>query len=381
MATNGSPRRVVIVERRLTHYRVPLYERLRQRLAERQIDLAVLVGTATPAEVAKRDGGYLPWATIIPTRYFLSGSVCWQRFNGHLRDIDLVVMNHQNKLLYNHWLLFGPRRFRVALWGHGRNMQGHAAGSLRERFKRWTISKADWYFAYTQISVDVVASTGFPVARITNLNNSIDTSGLSHDRDSIAADEIAVLKRDLGLAGKPVGVFIGSLFAEKRLDFLRAACQRVRQRLPEFQCLIIGDGPEREKIREWAAGHDWVHWVGARRGPEKALYLGCAQVMLNPGMVGLGILDSFVLGIPMITTDCGIHSPEIAYLRSGENGLMTPDNLDAFAQAVASLLGDPIALAGMRQACVASARDFRIENMVDRFADGIVTALAAPRQG
>lgn len=380
MVTSDPPRRVVIAERRLTHYRVPLYERLRERLAERRIDLAVLVGTAMPKELAKRDGGYLPWATVVPTHYFLSGRVCWQRFNGHLRDIDLVVMNHQNKLLYNHWLLCGPRHFRVALWGHGRNMQGQAAGSLREWFKRWTISRADWYFAYTQISVDVVASTGFPVARITNLNNAIDTSALSRDRDSISPTEIAALKRDLGLAGKPVGVFIGSLFAEKRLDFLLAACRRLRQRLPEFQCLIIGDGPERETIREWAAAHDWVHWVGARRGREKALYLGCAEVMLNPGMVGLGILDSFVLGIPMITTDCGIHSPEIAYLRSGENGLMTPDNLDAFALSASALLGDPVALAGMRQGCVDSARDFRMENMVDRFADGIVTALAAPRQ-
>jgi glycosyltransferase involved in cell wall biosynthesis len=379
MVTNGSPRRVVIAERRLTHYRVPLYERLRELLAERQIDLAVLVGTATPEELAKHDGGDLSWASVIPTQYFLSGSVCWQRYDGHLRDVDLVVMNHQNKLLYNHWVLVGPRHFRVALWGHGRNMQRQAAGSLRERFKLWTISKADWYFAYTQISVDVVASTGFPVARITNLNNSIDTSGLCRDRDSISPDEIAVLKRDLGLAGKPVGVFIGSLFAEKRLDFLLEACRRVRQRLPEFQCIIIGDGPEREKIREWAAADDWVHWVGARQGREKALYLGCAQVMLNPGMVGLGILDSFVLGIPMITTDCGIHSPEIAYLRSGENGLMTPDNIDAFAVAVSSLLGNPVALAGMCRACVDSARNFRIENMADRFAEGIVSALAAPR--
>ncbi|HET7248425.1 MAG TPA: glycosyltransferase family 4 protein [Gemmatimonadales bacterium] len=379
MVPSGSPRRVVIVERRLTHYRVPLYERLRELLAERQIDLAVLVGTATPEELAKRDGGHLPWATVIPTHYFLSGSLCWQRFNGHLHDIDLVVMDHQNKLLYNHWLLCGPRRFRVALWGHGRNMQGHA-GSLSERFKRWTISKADWYFAYTQISVDVVASAGFPVARITNLNNSIDTSNLSHDRDSIAPGEIAVLKRDLGLTGKPVGVFIGSLFAEKRLDFLLEAGRRIRRRLPEFQCLIIGDGPEREKIRKWTAAHDWVHWVGARRGREKALFLGCAEVMLNPGMVGLGILDSFVLGIPLVTTDCGIHSPEIAYLRSGENGVMTPDNVDAFAVAVSALLGHPVALAGMRQGCVDSARDFRIETMADRFADGIVTALATPRQ-
>ncbi len=374
-----SPRRVVIVERRLTHYRVPLFDRLRELLAARQIELVLLVGEATPEEKAKRDGGHLPWATVIPTHYFLSGAVCWQPFGEYLRDVELVVMNHENKLLYNHWLLWAPRRFKLAFWGHGRNMQTEKPDSIRERFKRWTISRVDWWFAYTQISVDLVAKTGFPLTRITNLNNTIDTLGICRERDSVSRDEIALLKQELGIAGKPVGAFIGSLYAEKRLDFLFEACRCVRQRLPGFQWLIIGDGEDRPRIQEWAAAHDWIHWVGARKGRDKALYLGCADLMLNPGMVGLGILDSFVFGIPMITTDCGVHSPEIAYLRPGENGLMTSDNVQEFALAVSSLLSDPIALARMSQACVNSAGQYSIENMASRFLDGILNALASPR--
>ena len=373
-----SPRRVVIVERRLTHYRVPLFERLRELLAARQIELVLLVGEATSEEKTKRDGGHLPWAKVLPTHYFLSGAVCWQPFGEYLRDIELVVVNHENKLLYNHWLLWAPRRFKLAFWGHGRNMQANAANSLRERFKRWTISKVDWWFAYTQISVDLVAQSGFPVARITNLNNAIDTVGICRDRDSISKDEIARLKQELGIAGKPVGAFIGSLYAEKRLDFLYEACTRVRQRLSGFQWLIIGDGEERPRIQEWAAAHDWVHWVGARKGRDKALYLGCADVVLNPGAVGLAILDSFVFGKPLVTTSCSNHGPEIAYLRHGENGLMTPDNAREFAGAVVSLLSDPVALARMSRACVDSAGEYSIEKMASRLADGILKALASP---
>ena len=54
--------------------------------------------------------------------------------------------------------------------------------------------------------------------------------------------------------------------------------------------------------------------------------------------VGLGILDSFALGIPMVTTDCKIHSPEIAYLKSGRNGLMIADSEEAFIEGVERLL-------------------------------------------
>jgi L-malate glycosyltransferase len=371
-------RRVVIVERRLTHYRVPFYERLRELFASRQIELVLLVGEATSEEKAKHDGGYLPWAKVLPTHYFWSGVVCWQPFGEYLRDVELVVVNHENKLLYNHWLLLAPRRFKLAFWGHGRNMQTNAVNSLRERFKRWTITKADWWFAYTQISVDLVAATGFPAARITNLNNTIDTLAICRDRDSIAADEIAALKHELGIAGKPVGAFIGSLYAEKRLDFLFEACARIRQRLPGFQWLIIGDGEERTRVQEWAAAHDWVHWVGARKGRDKALYLGCADVMLNPGAVGLAILDSFVFGKPLVTTSCSNHGPEIAYLRHGENGLMTPETVQEYALATASLLSDPVALARMSRACVSSAEEYSIEKMASRFLDGTLKALATP---
>jgi glycosyltransferase involved in cell wall biosynthesis len=348
-------------------------------LEGRQIDFKLLVGAGTPEEMAKRDDGHLPWATTLPTRYFFSGRVCWQSLGKHLREVDLVILSHQNKLLYNHRLLWGPRRHRLALWGHGRNMQSPSPNGFRERFKRWTIARADWYFAYTQISVDAVAQTGFPLERITNLNNTIDTSAMRRDRDSITAEDIAVLKRALGIGGGPVGVFIGSLYRGKGLEFLFKACQRIRERLPVFQWLIIGEGSERPTVEKWAAAHDWIHWVGARQGRDKALYLKCADVMLSPNMVGLGIIDSFVYAVPMVTTDSRDHGPEIAYLHHGDNGLMTHEDVDAFALTVCSLVSDPTALERMRRACLASADHYSLDDMAGRFVDGMIRVMAAPR--
>ena len=103
--------------------------------------------------------------------------------------------------------------------------------------------------------------------------------------------------------------------------------------------------------------------------------------MLNPGAVGLGIIDSFVHGVPLVTTDCGIHGPEIAYLRPGENGVMTLNDVAAFAAGVSALLSDPTALTGMRQACLACAREYSLDNMASHFVEGMLQALAAPRHG
>ena len=106
--------RVGIVQRRLTHYRVPLFEALRMALMEREIDLDLLVGQGTPAEGKKRDAGELHWAQPIPTRYCLGGRLCCQSFHGQLADIDLLIVTQENKLIHNYWLLLAPRRFKLA---------------------------------------------------------------------------------------------------------------------------------------------------------------------------------------------------------------------------------------------------------------------------
>lgn len=368
---------VCIVQRRLTHYRVPLFEALRSLLAERNIRLDLLVGEGTPAEEKKRDAGELPWAKSIPTRYLAGGRLCWQPIQRHLGKASLVIITQENKLLQNHLLLLAPRRFKLAFWGHGANLQSNNPRGLKERFKRWTTNRVDWWFAYTQMSADLVTSAGFPGNRSTVLNNAVDTSELHRQRLGVPLEETHALRESLGFGTGPVGVFVGSLYADKRLDFLFSAAEAIRREIPDFHLLILGEGPERDKVLAWCSAHHWARWVGARFGREKAVCLSLAQVMLNPGLVGLGILDAFVCGIPLLTTDCGIHSPEIAYLENGINGVMTADDLNAYVGACVYLLRHPPALEVLRTGCGAGAREYTVENMAYRFADGVANALAA----
>lgn len=372
-------RRVIIVQRRLTHYRVPLFESLRATLAGEGIELSLLVGSATPEEQGKRDSGRLDWATQLPTRYLLGGKLCWQPLGHRLAGADLVIVTQENKLLQNHLLMIKPRNFKLAFWGHGANLQSVNPHGLKERFKRWTTNRVDWWFAYTQMSAGLVKAAGFPEERITVLNNAVDTAELLRQRESVTPEETQALRTSLGLSGGPVGIYVGSLYADKRLDFLISAAEAIRREVPDFQLLIVGEGPDRERVQAWCKAHPWVRWAGAKFGRDKAAHMAVAQIQLNPGLVGLGILDSFVCGVPMLTTDCGIHSPEIAYLENGVNGLMTANDLQRYSDACVGLLQDPAELDRLRAGCKASAREYTVENMAQRFADGIVQCLDTPR--
>lgn len=371
--------KVCIAQRRLTHYRIPLFETLRTALVGRGIKLDLLVGRGTPAEEKKSDVGELSWARSIPTHYMAGGKLCWQPVGRYVAGADLVIVTQENKLLQNHLLMALPRRFKLAFWGHGANLQSGRPDGFKERFKRWTTNRVDWWFAYTQMSEGLVRAAGFPGDRITLLNNAVDTSELRRLRQSVTAEEVRALRTALGLSAGPVGVFVGSLYADKRLDFLFEAASAIRVQVPDFHLLIVGEGPERAKVEAWCAVHPWARWVGAKFGRDKVAHLAVAQIMMNPGLVGLGILDSFVCGVPMLTTDCGIHSPEIAYLENGVNGLMTSNDPQSYEGACVRLLQDPAELNRLRAGCEASASEYTVENMAQRFADGIERCLNAPR--
>lgn len=373
----GARRSVLVVQRRLPHYRVPYFEALRVELSRRGWDLRLAHGVGTAAEQIKNDSGSIAWAEPLKTRYFLGGRLCWQPFSHLIGNAAMVVVTPENKLVNNLPLQFWRSDVRVGLWGHGANLQG-TTGSLRERFKRVAAKRADWWFGYTDMSVPLILQSGFPADRITTLNNAVDTVELQALKAKTSRESLDALRAKLGLHGDFVGIYVGSLYEEKRIDFMMIAAKRIREKIPDFEFVVVGDGPQRPLVEEFCASHCWAKYLGIRKGQEKVDLISLAKVMINPGLVGLSILDSFVICTPMLTTDCGLHSPEIAYLKNGVNGVMSENSVDTYSSAVASVISDKATLKRLRAGCELSAVKYTIQNMAANFADGVEACTSQP---
>lgn len=368
---------VVFLTRILTHYRVPFHERVRVLLAEEGVRYRLAYGQPTPAEQAKGDLAELDWAEKTPTLYLGSSDLAWQSLPAGWPD--LIILGQENKNLINYALqlrrLLGVRTPRLAFFGHGRNFQAEDRNSRAERFKRFWIDKVDWWFAYTDRSADVVAESGFPRDRITVFNNAIDTSTIIADLEAISPRELTDCRAQLG-GGGHIGVYIGGLYPQKRVSFLLEAARAIRGRLPDFQLVIIGGGPDAPLAQAAAREHPWIHTLGPKFGREKALLVNSASVMLMPGLVGLGVLDSFAYGTPLVTTAVPYHSPEIDYLRPGENGVITaPDDVEAYADAVSRVLVDKDWRDHLRAGAATALQIYTMNNMAQMFASGVVKAL------
>jgi len=369
-------RRVLLVQRRLPGYRVALFERLRAALARRGIDLIVGHGGPSPRESLKHDEGQLPGALDVVAHY-LGERLCWQPFR--TRGCDLVIVSQENRLLFNHWLLRPGRSFKLAFFGHGANLAAERPDSWQERYKRFTTNRVDWWFAYTQLSRDLVQRAGYPAERITVLNNAVDTASVRAQVAAVPLAERAALSQRLGLTPGQTGLFVGSLYAGKSLELLIEAGARCAEQVPGFRLVIVGDGEAAPLVRAATDRYPWLHWAGALHGAAKAPYLAVADFMLMPASVGLAILDGFAAGLPIVATEARGHGPEIVYLEPGENGALTRAEVQAYASAVLHLLQQPDALAALRDGARRTGERYTLDAMVEAFAQGIEAALAAPR--
>ena len=370
--------RVLCVQRRLTHYRVPLFEEVRKLLAADGVNFELAHGQPTNAESFKEDEGKIAWADIVPCKYLFNGHVCWQNPRRLASQAELVIVTQENKLLYNLWALGVRRPKRLAYWGHERNFQSDHPGGWSERLKRVLARRVDWWFAYTGLTSRLVQQSGFAVDRITNLQNAVDVGELAQQCDAVTDAELHNFRVRLGIGSGPIGLFIGSLHKEKRLAFLLEAGAHLATRVPGFVLVVVGKGPQRDLIEQAARQHAWLRYEGAKFGAEKAACLRAAAVMLSPGAAGLNILDAFAAGLPMVTTDSGLHGPEIDYLQSDENGVMTTNTLDAFVNATARVITDLDFRQRLGAAAKADAARYTIHNMAQNFRRGVLAALALP---
>ncbi len=104
-----------------------------------------------------------------------------------------------------------------------------------------------------------------------------------------------------------VAGFIGRLAKQKRIEDLIWAVETLRQIRPRFQLVIIGDGPERERLEQFARDvrvTDHVHFLGHR--DDAAQILPAFDVLcLASSFEGMSnsVMEAMAAGLPVIASD------------------------------------------------------------------------------
>ena len=362
------------------HYRAPFHEALRSRLAARGVDYIVVYCEPSAENRKKRDTVDISWGRKVAlTR--LPGGILYQHGLRSALKSDLVIIQQENSLALNYILniasVIGVKR--VAYFGHGRNFQARDSNSRAERWKRFWATKVNWWFAYTEATRQHVVSLGFPVERITVFNNAVDTSTALAQITDTTPQRLITRRTELGIGSDDIGVFVGGLYPDKRLEFLVDAADMIRAQVPTFTLLVIGGGNQLPLMQKFSETRPWLKVMGPRFGADKIELMMLGKLFLMPGLVGLAVVDAGAAGLPTVTTAFPYHSPEIAYVEDGKNGIIVQDwkSSRAYADAVVDLLHDVPRQVALSEAARAMADGLSVEAMADNFARGVLTALAA----
>ena len=369
---------VTIVQEVVPAYRMPFFRALHALLADQGIRLRL---TYDHHRSPNHDLDDEPWTVDAPMQRM--GKLTWQNIGKACQDSDLVIvpqqMRYPSNILQLAINLYRPRK--TAFWGHGKCFAKGWEHRSSEKLKAWLTPRVDWWFAYNSRSADVVRELGYPSERITTVMNAVDTRRMAERMDSIRHEEIKCLREQLGLHSENICVYTGTLHPNKRLDFLIEAAVEIRNRIADFELLVIGSGPDEDLIRKAAEKYPFIHMLGRKDDIEKVPYWAISKLLLNPGLVGLVVIDSFALGVPLVTTDFPTHSHEIDYLRHGENGWISGDwqSLDEYVDAVVTLLENESLRRHLVGGALLDGKIYSIENMAENFSKGIASALQFPK--
>lgn len=188
------------------------------------------------------------------------------------------------------------------------------------------------------VKADVIAHEKLDAEKVEVIYNGID---LEKYQDS-QIDKKAK-KGELGLSEKDkvVGV-IANLHTYKGHSYFIEAAHLVKDKFPQTKFILIGDGPEKERLRKQAESlslKEDVLFLGLREDVPEILQIMDLSVLPSFGEgFSNTILESMACSVPVVATRVG-GNPEAVI--DGQTGfLVPPRNSASLAQAIIRLLED-----------------------------------------
>ena len=236
-----------------------------------------------------------------------------------------------------------------AFWEDGAVSHGTTSPTgARYKVSRWletfAARRADALVTICQGMRQELIERGLPAMKIGVARNGVDMAEFGQDQ---VKDE--ALSASLGLDGKTVLGFIGSFYGYEGLDVLLEALASLREGDPEIRVLLVGGGPEEERLKALAGRlgvADRVVFTGRVKHEAVKDYYDLVDVMIYPRLAAritelvtpLKPLEALARRKIVVASDVGGHQELLG--RSGVGRFFRAGDAQALTACVRQALSE-----------------------------------------
>ncbi|NML14407.1 glycosyltransferase family 4 protein [Azohydromonas caseinilytica] len=206
------------------------------------------------------------------------------------------------------------------------------------RLMRWAAGQAGGSIGVSSALVDVLRGWGVDEERLHVMRNGVDLQRFSpHPRDAA--------RHALELDGAPLLLSVGNLVPLKGHDLTMRALQLLLPEHPGARLVIVGEGPELERLQALARElglADKVRFAGRLDNASLAAWFSAADMLVlassREGWANV-LLEAMACGTPVVATAVG-GSPEVV-ADAAAGVLVRERSAEGIAQAVRELIHHP----------------------------------------
>lgn len=163
-------------------------------------------------------------------------------------------------------------------------------------------------------------------------------------------------------------IYAGRLIKEKNLELLLESIETVRSRMPEVKCLIVGEGPEREKLEKIVLKKnlkDNIKFMGFLEDHENLISLmKSSKVFVLPSKregFGMVVVEANACGLPVVVYEHEMNAAR-DLIDENVNGFIATDSKDMAEKIIMGMERHDT----MKDACVTSAKRYDWEGIVQK---------------
>lgn len=258
------------------------------------------------------------------TNKFVNQKLTWQKgvLKTVFQKVDAVIFLGEMTVLST-WiavLVFKLRGVKVIFWGHG------LYGS-ENRFKRFFRIKflqlADQNLVYEKRAKKLLIQEGFNESKISVIYNSIN-----YEEQKVLFQKHQITPpTKIFNNSYPTLLFIGRLTPQKKVDQLIKAVQILEKDNNKFNVLVIGEGPEKERLEHLAQPlinqGQCIFYGASHNETELSKLIYTSDLTVSPGNIGLTGIHSLSYGTPVCSHSNYDHQmPEVEAIIVGKNGFL-----------------------------------------------------------